>query len=43
MFGILRDDAEGGSGKIIALPEWPIDKKKRLMLQLYIRRHEKDS
>ena len=42
ILGILRDNCEGGSGQIINLPEWPINQHRQVMLQGYVRRHEKD-
>ena len=40
MLGIVRDEVDG---HIMTLPEWPISSKKQLILQAYVRRHEKES
>lgn len=42
MIGILRDNGEGGTGKILSMPEWPINQQRQVMLQGYVRRHDKD-
>jgi hypothetical protein len=44
MLGILRNDTgEFATGDIMYWPSWPISDSRKLMLEAYVKRHEKDA